>query len=88
LTPSSPGAQQRWWRGLGWLNGDVIDEVLHGGRRELEEESGVYVGSGLDSFCKSVKTTTTKRLDTVLGLLGVNGHACARRRSGVLLGRR
>jgi hypothetical protein len=35
-----------------------------------------------------MESTTTKRLDTVLELLGFTGHAVARRRSGVFLGRR
>ena len=73
---------------MGWLNGDGIDEVLHGGRRELEEESGVYAGSGLDSLHCSTKTTAVKTMDRLRGLLGVDGYAGARRRSGVLLGRR
>ena len=79
MIQSSPGTQQRWWRWLGWLNGGGIDEVLHGGRQELEEESGVYAGSGLDSFCKSVKTTTAKRLDTLVRLLDVVGCDFSRR---------
>ena len=88
MTACSPGTRRGWRRGLGWLNGGVIDEVLHGGRRELEDDSGVYAGSGLDSLHCSTKTTTVKTMDRLRGLLGVDGYAGARRRSGVLLGRR
>src|ERR1041385_3091454 len=39
-------------------------------------------------FCSKTKTTAAKTMDRLRRLLGVDGHAGARRRSGVLLGRR
>src|SRR4051812_8603241 len=39
-------------------------------------------GSGLDSFCRSMKSTTTNSLETLAWLLDVNGHAGALRCSG------
>ena len=42
--------------------------------------------SGFDSFCRSMKTTTTNSLDTLVWLLDVDGHAGALRCSGEFSG--
>src|SRR3954468_10881350 len=56
--------------------------------RGCDGDSGVYVGSGLDSFGLMTKTKTTRLLDKVARAEGLDGRVCARPCSGVLLGHR
>src|ERR1041385_6961673 len=57
-------------------------------RRGRDGDSGVYAGSGLDSFGLVTKTKTARLLDKVERIEGLEGRVCARPCSGVLLGRR